>query len=61
MSVYRKIFMLIEEAVFWNQAGNTDEVIRYIRSNSNLKSLDRREVDRLIHKVCTQYRPEEAR
>jgi len=56
MSVYRRIFDLIEKAIFVNQSKNVDEVIGYIRANSNLRSLDRREIDRLIHVVSTQYK-----
>jgi len=59
MSVYRKIYDLIEKAIFINQAKNVDEVLGYIRANSNLRSLDRREIDRLIHVVATQYKSEQ--
>lgn len=56
MSIYRRLLDLIEKAVFINQAKNVDEVIGYVRANSNLRSLDRREIDRLIHVVATQYK-----
>lgn len=56
MSTYKQIFELIETAVFQYQSKDVAEVIGFIRTNSQLKSLDDKEIDRLIHIVCTQYK-----
>jgi len=59
MSVFKRIFKLVEEAIFWRQARNTEQVIRYVRQNSNFRSLDPKEIERIMHQVCTQYQPKE--
>jgi len=56
MSTYKQIFELIETAVFQYQSRDVTEVINFIRANSQLKSLDEKEIDRLVHIVCTQYK-----
>ena len=33
-----------------------NEVINFIRANSNLRSLDENEIERLVHVVCTPYK-----
>ena len=56
MSVYKTLFSLIERAIFQYQVRNAEQCIRFIRNNSNLKSLDNKEIERIMHLVCTQYR-----
>ena len=56
MSVYKTLFSLIEKAIFQYQVRNAEQCIRFIRNNSNLKSLDTREIERIMHLVATQYK-----
>lgn len=56
MSTYKQILELIETAIFQYQSRDVTEVINFIRANSNLKSLDEKEIDRLVHLVCTPYK-----
>ena len=59
MSTYRELFDVIEAGVFQAQCRNVHELVRYVRANSRFKSLDKREVERLIHEVSTQYKAEQ--
>jgi ribosomal 30S subunit maturation factor RimM len=56
MSTYKQILDLIETAVFHYQSKDVGEVINFIRANSSLRSLDEKEIERLINKVCTLYK-----
>lgn len=58
MSTYRELFDLIEKGVFQAQVRNVHEMVRYVRANSRFKSLDKSEIDRLMHEVTTQYKSE---
>jgi hypothetical protein len=56
MSTYKQITDLIETAIFNYQSKDVNEIINFIRANSTLRSLDEKEIDRLVHKVCTVYK-----
>lgn len=56
MSTYKQILDLIETSVFHYQSKDVNEVINFIRANSSLRSLDEKEIERLINKVCTLYK-----
>lgn len=56
MSTYRELFDLTEKAIFQNQARNSYEVMRFIRHNSSTKNLNKTEIEKIIHKVATQYK-----
>lgn len=56
MSTYKQITDLIELAVFHYQSKDVGEVINFIRANSSLRSLDEKEIERLINVVCTPYK-----
>tara|TARA_R100001509_G_scaffold99983_2_gene58466 strand:- start:847 stop:1053 length:207 start_codon:yes stop_codon:yes gene_type:complete len=56
MSTFKQIYELIETAIFQYQSRDVTEVINFIRANSNLKSLDEKEIERLMHVVCTPYK-----
>jgi len=56
MSTYKQITELIELAVFHYQSKDVSEVINFIRANSNLRSLDEKEIERLINVICTPYK-----
>ena len=58
-SVYQTLIEAIETAVFKYQARGVDEVMQYIRDYYSIHSLDRKEINRLIHKVCTSYKDKE--
>ena len=59
MSTYRELFDVIEKGVFQAQCRNVHEMVRFIRANSRFKSLDKREIDRMIHLAATQYKTEQ--
>lgn len=59
MSVYRTLTSLIEKAIFQHQVKNAEQCVRFIRNNSKLKSLDTREIERLMHSVATSYKAEQ--
>lgn len=56
MSTFKQIIELIESAIFQYQSRDVTEVINFIRANSTLKSLDEKEIERLIHIACTPYK-----
>lgn len=56
MSTFKQIYELIETAIFQYQSKDVTEVINFIRANSNLKSLDEKEIERLMNVVCTPYK-----
>jgi ribosomal 30S subunit maturation factor RimM len=56
MSTFKQILDLIETSVFHYQSKDVGEVINFIRANSSLRSLDEKEIERLINKVCTPYK-----
>lgn len=58
MSTFKQIFDAVEEAVFLKQARNADEVAKYVRFSTGIKNVNVREIEKLIHKVATQYKPE---
>jgi predicted RNA-binding protein with PIN domain len=56
MSTFKQITDLIETAIFHYQSRDVSEVINFIRANSTLRSLDEKEIERLINIVCTSYK-----
>lgn len=56
MSTYKQITDLIETAIFHYQSKDVGEIINFIRANSPLRSLDEKEIERLMHVVCTPYK-----
>lgn len=56
MSTYKQITDLIETAIFHYHSKDVGEVINFIRANSSLRSLDEKEIERLINVVCTPYK-----
>ena len=56
MSTYKQIYDLIETAIFQYQSKDVTEIINFIRSNSTLRSLDDKEIERLVNLVCTHYK-----
>ena len=58
MSTYRKIFDAVEEAVFQKQARNAEEAARHVERVTGVKNVNPREVEKMIHKVSTQYKPQ---
>lgn len=56
MSTYKQIYDLIETAIFQYQSKDVTEIINFIRSNSTLRSLDDKEIERLVNLVCTPYK-----
>jgi len=55
VSPYRLLVELTEEAIFWHQLPNVDEVVRYIRTVSDFKHLDRDEIAKIMERVMTSY------
>lgn len=58
MSTYKKIFDAVEEAIFVKQARNADECAKYVQVSLGLKNVNPREIEKIIHKVATQYKPQ---
>lgn len=56
MSVYTKIFDAVEEAVFVKQFRNAEDVARYVSSTTGIRNVNVSEIDKIIHKVATQYK-----
>lgn len=56
-STYRQIFELLEQAIFIHQVPDVDAAIKYVRRNSGIRNLDRKEISRIMEKVCVQYDP----
>lgn len=54
-STYRQLYELLEQAIFINQVPDADGAIKYIRRNSGFRNLDRKEISRIMEKVCTPY------
>ena len=54
-STYRQLYELLEQAIFINQVHDADGAIKYIRRNSGFRNLDRKEISRIMEKVCTPY------
>ena len=53
----KKLFDLVEFAIFQKQARDAREVIKIVTSiDRNLGRLNYGEIDRLIHEVSTQYK-----
>lgn len=55
VSVYKTLFELTEEAVFWYQAADVNEVIKYVSGFSGIRNLDPNEMKKIMDRVCTQY------
>lgn len=55
VSPYRLLVELIEEAIFWHQLPNTEEVMRYIRTVSDFKHLDKDEIAKIMDRVMLSY------
>jgi len=53
---YQSLFDSIEKAIFQDQARNVYEVMRTVRQKTGVVSLDKREVERMIRVVSTQYK-----
>ena len=56
MATYKQIFSLVETAIFQHQCRNAREVAKYIqRLHPTIGRLNFNEIDKIIHKVATQY------
>jgi hypothetical protein len=58
ISAYKILSELCEEAIFWHQLPNVDEVIKYITTVSDFKHLDKREITKIMDRVMTSYAAE---
>ena len=56
MSVYRQILESVEEAVFQRQVRNPEEAARFVERDTGIRNVNPREVEKMIHKVSTQYK-----
>lgn len=54
-STYQILYDLIETSIFIDQANNVETVIKYIKQNSQFKSLNPIEIEKIMWKVCTSY------
>ena len=54
-STYQILYDLIEKSIFIYQAPNVESVIKYIKQNSQFKSLNPTEIEKIMWKVCTSY------
>ena len=55
VSPYRLLVELIEEAIFWHQLPNADEIIKYIRAVSDFRHLDQKEIEKIMERVMLSY------
>lgn len=56
MSVYKQILDSVEEAVFQKQAKNAEEAARIVEWDTGIRNINPREIEKMIHKVATQYK-----
>jgi len=54
-STYQILYDLIEKSIFIYQVPNVDGVIKYIKQNSQFRSLNKVEIEKIMWKVCTSY------
>lgn len=54
-STYQTLYDLIEKSIFIYQVKDVDGVIKYIKQNSQFKSLNPTEIEKIMWKVCTSY------
>lgn len=54
-STYQTLYDLIEKSIFIYQVPNVDGVIKYIKQNSQFRSLNKLEIEKIMWKVCTSY------
>lgn len=56
MSVYRKLFSAVEDAVFQLQVKDVRECVEYVEWSTGIRNLDRNEITKIMHRVATQYK-----
>jgi hypothetical protein len=56
MSVYRQIMNAVEEAVFQKQVKNAEEAAKWVEWETGIRNVNPREIEKIIHKVATQYK-----
>ena len=56
MSVFRKIQEAIEIAVFQQQCKTMDDIVKYVEWWTGIRNVNKREVERITHNICTQYK-----
>ena len=56
MSVYKQILDSVEDAVFQKQAKNAAEAAKYVEWDTGIRNVNPREIEKMIHKVATQYK-----
>jgi len=54
-STYQTLYDLIERAIFIYQVKDVESTIKYIKQNSQFKSLNPTEIEKIMWKVCTSY------
>jgi hypothetical protein len=54
-STYQTLYDLIEESIYQYQVKDVDDVIKYIKHNSQFRSLNKSEIEKIMLKVCTSY------
>ena len=54
-STYQTLYDLIEKSIFIYQVPDVESVIKYIKQNSQFKSLNPTEIEKIMWKVCTSY------
>ena len=56
MSVYKQILAAVEECVFQKQVKNAEECARWVEWETGIRNINPREIEKIIHKVATQYK-----
>lgn len=56
MSVYKQILDAVEEAVFHKQVKNAEDAAKFVEWDTGIRNVNPREVEKMIHKVSTQYK-----
>jgi|21_taG_2_1085346.scaffolds.fasta_scaffold203218_2 hypothetical protein len=54
-STYQTLYDLIEQSIYINQAPNVEAIIKYIKQNSQFRSLNKTEIEKIMLRVCTPY------
>ena len=56
MSVYKSILEAVEDAVFYHQYKTVDQIAWYVQWWTGIQNVNKREIEKITHKICTQYK-----
>lgn len=56
MSVYRNLIEAVELAIFTHQYKTVKQITWFVEWWTGIQNVNPREIDRMVHKVATQYK-----